>query len=100
MEAAAQRADTLDAAHGTGLSEQDRAILEFERGWWRHGGAKESAITEIFGMTATRYYQRLNVLIDTPEALATEPMLVKRLRRLRSTRQQARQQRRLTDITA
>lgn len=90
----------LQHATQTSLSEQDQQILEFERGWWRHGGAKESAISEIFGMNATRYYQRLNVLIDTPEALAADPMLVKRLRRMRSARQQSRHQRRLTDYSA
>lgn len=100
MEATAHRASVqADAQVGT-LTEQDLAILEFERGWWRHAGAKESAISEIFGMTATRYYQRLNVLIDEPEALAAEPMLVKRLRRLRSARQEARHHRRLTDLPA
>ena len=36
----------------------------------------------------------LNALIDRPEALDADPMLVKRLRRQRSTRQQARSARR------
>lgn len=82
------------------LSERDRRILEFERTWWRHGGAKESAISEIFQMNATRYYQILNVLIDSPAALAAEPMLVKRLRRMRDTRQRERAARRLSDVMA
>jgi len=46
-------------------------------------------------MSATRYYQLLNALIDKPEALAEDPMLIKRLRRLRSTRQRARAAKRL-----
>jgi hypothetical protein len=46
-------------------------------------------------MSATRYYQILNILIDTPEALAFDPMLVKRLRRMRASRQRARSARRL-----
>ena len=46
-------------------------------------------------MSATRYYQVLNALIDNPVALAADPMLVKRLRRLRSSRQRARSARRL-----
>ena len=79
-----------------GLSERDREILAFERQWWRYAGAKEQAVRELFGMTATRYYQVLNALIDTPAALAADPMLVKRLRRLRATRQRARSARRLT----
>ena len=77
------------------LGDRDRAILEFERQWWRYAGAKEQAVRELFEMSATRYYQVLNALIDRPEALAHDPMLVKRLRRLRSSRQRARSARRL-----
>jgi hypothetical protein len=77
------------------LSDRDRAILEFERQWWRYAGAKEQAVRELFEMSATRYYQVLNALIDRPEAFAHDPMLVKRLRRLRSARQRTRSARRL-----
>ncbi|RZS62090.1 uncharacterized protein DUF3263 [Xylanimonas ulmi] len=77
------------------LSERDREILAFERQWWKYAGAKEQAVRELFDLSATRYYQVLNALIDTPEALAADPMLVKRLRRLRATRQRARSARRL-----
>ena len=76
------------------LCERDRELLAFERNWWRHAGAKEQSIRERFGMSATRYYQLLNVLLDRPEALVADPMLVKRLRRLRSSRQKARAARR------
>jgi len=79
----------------TELSERDHQILEFERQWWKYAGAKEQAVRELFGMSATRYYQVLNALIDTPEAMAADPMLVKRLRRMRASRQRARSARRL-----
>jgi hypothetical protein len=46
-------------------------------------------------MSATRYYQVLNALIDQPAALAYDPLLIKRLRRLRAARQRARSARRL-----
>ena len=78
-----------------GLTRREREILTFERQWWQYAGAKEQAIRELFGMSATRYYQVLNALIDRPEALAADPMLVKRLRRLRASRQRARSARRL-----
>lgn len=78
-----------------GLSRREDDILAFERQWWKYAGAKEEAIKELFGLSATRYYQVLNALIDRPEALAADPMLVKRLRRLRSSRQKARAARRL-----
>jgi hypothetical protein len=77
------------------LSERELAVLAFERQWWKYAGAKEAAIKELFDMSATRYYQVLNALIDKPEALVADPMLVKRLRRLRSTRQRNRSARRL-----
>ena len=75
--------------------ERDQQILEFERQWWKFAGAKEQAIREQFDMSATRYYQVLNALIDQPEALAFDPMLVKRLQRMRAARQRARSARRL-----
>lgn len=78
-----------------GLTRREFDILQFERQWWKYAGAKEEAIKELFSMSATRYYQVLNALVDRPEALAADPMLVKRLRRLRSTRQKARAARRL-----
>jgi hypothetical protein len=80
---------------GSRLADRDRQILDFERQWWRYAGAKEQAVRDLFDMSATRYYQVLNALIDSPEALAYDPMLVKRLRRLRATRQRARSARRL-----
>ncbi|HSK28250.1 MAG TPA: DUF3263 domain-containing protein [Jiangellales bacterium] len=80
---------------GSRLADRDRQILDFERQWWRYAGAKEQAVRDLFDMSATRYYQVLNALIDSPEAIAYDPMLVKRLRRLRATRQRARSARRL-----
>ena len=77
------------------LSERDAAILDFERQWWKYAGAKEQAVREKFDMSATRYYQVLNALIDRPEALEHDPLLVRRLRRLRATRQRQRSARRL-----
>ena len=72
------------------LTDLETRILEFERNWWRFAGAKETAIKELFDLTAPRYYQLLNDLIDRDDALEASPMLVKRLRRLREARMQAR----------
>jgi hypothetical protein len=83
------------ASTGDDLSERDRRILAFERHWWHYAGAKEQAVREHFDMSATRYYQVLNALIDQPAALEYDPLLVKRLRRLRAARQRARSARRL-----
>ncbi|MFA5786956.1 MAG: DUF3263 domain-containing protein [Actinomycetota bacterium] len=86
-----------EVVHGssTALSERDQKILAFERQWWKYAGAREQAIREQFGMSATRYYQVLNELVDSPDALAFDPMLVKRLRRVRATRQRMRAARRM-----
>ena len=72
------------------LSELEIRILDFESNWWRFAGAKESAIKELFDLSAPRYYQLLNDLIDRDDALTASPMLVKRLRRLREARMHAR----------
>ncbi|MFT2694291.1 DUF3263 domain-containing protein [Clavibacter zhangzhiyongii] len=72
------------------LDERARAVLDFERDWTRHAGAKEEAIRQAFGLSATRYYQLLGALLETREALAYDPLLVGRLLRLRETRAAAR----------
>jgi hypothetical protein len=73
-----------------GLSRREHEMLTFERHWWRHAGAKETAIRDRFGVPPTRYYQVLNALVDRPAALAADPLLVRRLRRLRAARQRTR----------
>ena len=72
-----------EPASAAGSPSATPQILAFERQWWKYAGAKEQAIRELFDMSATRYYQVLNALIDSPAALAHDPMLVKRLRRMR-----------------
>ncbi len=82
--------------HATvGLTDREVDILAFERNWFRMGGMKEEAIRSRFDVSASRYYQMLNELIDNPAALAHDPLLVKRLRRLRETRQRQRSAKRL-----
>ena len=86
---------TETAEASTQFGDLEQRILEFERYWWKYAGAKERAIRERFDMSATRYYKLLNGIIDMPEALAHDPILVKRLQRLRSFRQRQRMARRL-----
>ncbi len=69
-----------------GLTKLEIEMLDFERTWWRYAGVKESSIKELFNLTPPAYYQLLNNLIDRSEALIAEPILVKRLRRLRDSR--------------
>ncbi len=77
------------------LTQRESDILAFERHWWKFAGAKEQAVREKFDLSSTRYYQVLNALIDRPEALIEDPLLVRRLRRLRTARQRQRSARRL-----
>lgn len=74
----------------SGLTDLELAILAFEHRRWRYVGAKEQAMLDELGLSATRYAQLLNALIDRPEACLADPVLVKRLRRLRDTRRAAR----------
>lgn len=85
-----ESAVTTPTSHVSTLSDLEVRILEFERSWWRYAGAKESAIRELFDLSAPRYYQLLNDLVDREDALLASPMLVKRLRRLRQARMSAR----------
>ncbi|MER7004700.1 DUF3263 domain-containing protein [Dactylosporangium sp. NPDC000555] len=84
-EAGAPR-DIAVAEEPAELDERGKRILAFEKQWWRQAGAKEQAIRDTFGLSATRYYQLLNALLDDPLALAHDATLIQRLRRLRASR--------------
>ena len=73
-----------------GLTCREREMLAFERQWWRRAGAKDIAIRARFGMPPTRYYQALNALVDRPDAVAADPLVVGRLRRVRAARHRGR----------
>lgn len=81
--------------HSGELSDRELGILAFESQWWKRSGKKDAAIRELFDMSASRYYQLLNALLDSPAALRADPMLIKRLRKARAARQRARAARRL-----
>lgn len=78
------------ATEASALSARDRAILDFEDRWWAAPQGKEAEIMERFATSSAVYHQILNRLLDDPDALAHKPLLVKRLRRLRSTRREHR----------
>jgi hypothetical protein len=76
--------------HASPLDHRSRAILDFERSWWREPGPKAGAIHARLALSAARYYQLLGRLIDSPDALAYDPLLVRRLRRDRARRRRER----------
>ena len=65
------------------LSARDLNVLEFEASWWKYPGPKDRAIREYLGISATRYYQVLRRLMEDPEAMAADPLTVRRLQRTR-----------------
>lgn len=67
------------------LSATEQQMLEFEKGSWHYAGAKDRDISDTFGLTPTRYYQKLARLITTERAYAYAPMLIDRLLNSRST---------------
>ena len=83
-------ASAASAPDPVGLDDRERRILDFERDAWGLQMPKERAIRETFGVSATRYHQLLHRIVDRPEALAYDPMLVRRLRRLRDVRRKRR----------
>jgi uncharacterized protein DUF3263 len=89
-QAETEQVETGQVAEVIALDERGRRILAFEKQWWRQAGSKEQAIRDTFELSSTRYYQLLNGLLDNPAALERDPVLVGRLRRLRSTRARTR----------
>ena len=91
MPASSKRSDIPLASPGASpLPSREQRILAFERKWWTNAGAKEEAIREEFALPAARYYQLLNAALDLPAAIIFDPMLVRRLQRLRDARTDAR----------
>ena len=72
------------------LDQRSRDVLDFEREAWKLSVTKERAIRERFGFSPSRFHQLLHKVIDRPEALVYDPMLVRRLRRVREVRRRAR----------
>ena len=72
------------------LSDREKAILDFERTWWRLPMPKATAIRERFGISGTRYYELVQDLLDDADAMAYDPLVVRRLRRVRDRRRRAR----------
>lgn len=68
----------------------DRAILGIESQVWRFEGAKREAIRQQTGLSPVAYYQRLNQVIDTPQALSHDPVTVRRLLGARDGRRRSR----------
>ncbi len=80
----------MDDHQGVELTQRDRDILDFERAWWTATSPKDVQIRERFELSTTRYHQILNEMLDTEEAMAYDPLVVRRLQRQRDRRRRAR----------
>ena len=80
----------MDDHQGVALTQRDRDILDFERSWWSATAPKDVQIRERFELSATRYYQVLGEMLDTDDAMAYDPLVVRRLQRQRDRRRRAR----------
>lgn len=72
------------------LTDGEITMLELERSWWTEPGPKDDTIQQRLEMSSTRYYELLNELIDRPEAEAHDPLVIRRLRRMRDRRRRSR----------
>jgi hypothetical protein len=72
------------------LDQRLRDVLDFERESWKLEIPKERAIRERFGFSAARYHQLLGRALEMPQALEYDPMLVRRLHRVRDVRRRRR----------
>lgn len=79
------------------LTDREMAILDFERTWWTQPGSKEAAIRQCFDLSGSRYRSMLNGLLDSEDALAYDPLVVRRLRRRRDDRRRSRYEGRSTE---
>ena len=79
------------------LSQRDRAILDFEQSWWESATPRDQAVREQFQLTESEYAEGLNQLVASEAALLAEPLLIRRLRRLRDRRRQQHIARRTAD---
>ena len=77
-------------AHGVPLSKLEMQLIEFERTWWSDDQPKDAAVAEQFSLTTAEYYEQLHALIDSDEALEHDPLVVRRLRRMRDRRRRER----------
>jgi hypothetical protein len=73
------------------LTPVEMTVIAFERQWWKHLGAKEQAVHDQLALSATRYYQIRNRVMDNPAAFEFDPQLISRLRRIREQGRRARQ---------
>lgn len=72
------------------ITERQQAMLEFERTFWTFDDPKETLVRARFQCSIDEYHAQLNDLLEQPEALAHDPLVVRRLQRQRVRRRRER----------
>lgn len=54
----------------TPLTDRDQKMLLMAGAHYKHQGVRENAITSLFNVTPTAFYQRINQLLEFEAALA------------------------------
>ena len=72
------------------LSERHAAMLDFERSWWNHDEPREQVIRARFQCSPEEYHAELTQVLDDPASLDHDPLVVRRLKRLRLRARKAR----------
>lgn len=75
------------------LTVLDHMTLQLAAAAYKYPGARETDAHDLLGMSPVTFHRHVNELLDDPAALATYPLEVKRLRRLRDARRRARSRR-------
>jgi hypothetical protein len=65
------------------LTDAQCSLLDFERTWWQAPVSKTEQIRSRFGFSSSSYYRALYALVDLSDAVAYDPLTVRRVRRRR-----------------
>lgn len=65
------------------MTDDETRMLDLAGARWRYAGSLEQVVRDEFGISLTRFWQRVSQLLDREDALAYDPVTVNRLRRIR-----------------
>jgi hypothetical protein len=72
------------------LDERSAAMLDFERDWWNNPEPRELVIRARFQCSPEEYHAELTKVLEDPAAMDHDPLVVRRLKRLRLRARRAR----------
>ncbi|MFT4864715.1 MAG: hypothetical protein ACI9CV_001293 [Ilumatobacter sp.] len=72
------------------LSERHAAMLDFERSWWTNDDPRDQVVRARFQCSPEEYDAEIAVVLENPDAAEHDPLVVRRLKRLRLRARKAR----------